>query len=73
MRPHVSWTAAHSAKIFVGRGTQRSAYAFRFGLLAGSMIGFTPAAASADRNEAQNFLSRSYRAYRVFRRQILIL
>jgi hypothetical protein len=39
--------------------TQRSANAFRFGLLAGRGIVLTPSAASADRNEAQNFVSRS--------------
>jgi len=39
--------------------TQRSANAFRFGLWAGSEIVFTPPLASADRNVAQNFVSRS--------------
>src|SRR5713101_8491859 len=39
--------------------TQRSAKAFRFGLLAGSGMVFTPPAASTVRNDAQNFVSRS--------------
>jgi hypothetical protein len=41
--------------------TKRSAKAFRFVLPAGSAMVFTPPAASTDRNDAQNFVSRSCR------------
>jgi hypothetical protein len=47
---------------FVAR-THFSAYEFRFGLRAGSGIGFMPPAANVVRNCEQNFVSRSCNAY----------
>src|SRR5215831_14164103 len=44
--------------------THLAAYAFRFGLRAGSGIGFIPPAFSVARNNEQNFVSRSCKAYR---------
>ena len=39
--------------------TQRSAYEFKFGLLAGKRIGFTLPDSISSRNDSQNFVSRS--------------
>lgn len=47
--------------LLLGRADQRSAKAFRFGLLAGSGMAFTPPVASTDRNDALNLVSRSCR------------
>src|SRR5260370_4207730 len=44
--------------------THLSANAFRFGLLAGNFIGFTPPACNTSRNDSQNWVSRSCRRYR---------
>ena len=40
------------------------ANAFRFGLLAGNLNGFTPPAFNTSRNDSQNLVSRSCRRYR---------
>src|SRR5713101_3908946 len=44
--------------------THLSANAFRFGLLAGNLNGFTPPAFNTSRNDSQNLVSRSCGRYR---------
>ena len=44
--------------------TQRSAYAFKLGLRAGRTIALIPPAARIVRNDAQNFVSRSWNTER---------
>src|SRR3979490_2184149 len=55
----------HSCRI---EHTQRSAKAFKFGLLGGSANGWMPLDRSTSRNAAQNLVSRSCRRYRWPRR-----
>src|SRR5688572_33237250 len=48
--------------------TQRSANAFKFGLRGGRVMHLMPAVVNVARNDAQNFVSRSCRTYRTWRR-----